>query len=391
MIARTISAAVGRLAKGSPVVLITGPRQSGKTTLARASFGRHTYLSMEDPDTRARFRYDPRAFLAELARGAVIDEFQVEPDLASYLQGEVDRDARAGRFVLTGSQQLEVMGRVRQSLAGRVARVELLPFSYSELHAAKRAPASVDEAMFRGGYPPLYARDVEPTRWLADYVATYVQRDVRAIVNVRDLGTFTDFVRLCAVHAGQLVNLSQLGEAVGVDHKTVRQWLTVLEASYVCFLLRPHHRNLKKRLVKSPKLYFYDTGLAAYLLGVRDADQLRHHPSRGALFENWVIVEWMKAQLGLAKPADAWFWRNASGLEVDLVLEVAGKLRPIEIKSSSTFSPAMLKALGTWSELAGAHAVRGALVYAGDESRSLGDVDLVAWRDVVSLSPPSKR
>lgn len=274
LIPRDAESTIRRLAEGYPVVAITGPRQSGKTTLVRALFGERPFVSLEDLDERELARDDPRAFLARFPDGAVLDEIQRAPDLFSYLQTRVDEDGRPGLFILTGSQQFDLLAGITQSLAGRVALVRLLPFSLGELQRAEQAPSALEDLLFQGLYPPIHDRRLDPVIWYGNYVRTYVERDVRQIINVQDLSVFQRFVRMCAGRCGQLLNLTSLGNDCGISHATARSWLSVLEASYLVYLLRPHRRSFGKRLVKSPKLYFYDPGLAARLLGIQEPDQL---------------------------------------------------------------------------------------------------------------------
>ena len=332
MIHRFAETTITRLARGYPVVTITGPRQSGKTTLARASFPDKNYASLEDPDNREFAEEDPGGFLARFPDGAILGEVHRCPELFSWLQGVVDTDGRMGLFVLTGSQQFGLLSGVTQSLAGRVGRVQLLPFSLSEITSAGLAPESLDEMLFNGLYPPIYDRHVAPVHWYADYVATYIERDVRQMVNVRDLSTFQRFLRLCAGRNGQLLNLSALANDCGISHNTARAWLSVLEASYIIYVLQPHHRNFRKRMVKTPKLYFLDTGLAAWLLGIQSKDQISIHSMRGALFEGWVLQELLKARYNHALVSNLYFWRDNTGNEIDILLENGERLRPIEIK-----------------------------------------------------------
>lgn len=382
MIVREAAVAALRLGAGFPVVAITGPRQSGKTTLARAVFAGKPYLTLEDPDERARADADPRAFLARLSRGAVIDEAQRCPELFSYLQGVVDTRGRVGEFVLTGSQQFGLMSRIGQSLAGRVGLLQLLPLSLAELAGAGLAPPGIDSLLWRGGYPALYGVGPQPGDWLPNYVATYVERDVRQLLAVRDLSQFQRFVAMCAARSGQLLNLSSLAADCGITHVTAREWLTVLEASYLVRLLPPHHVNYGKRLVKTPKLYFLDTALAAWLLGVRDAATLATHAMRGALFETWVLGEILKHEFNRGRRTDVWFWRDNVGHEVDLLLPVGSKLQPVEIKSGTTFAADWLRSPRRWAELAGADALPPVIVYGGDLSFEYQGCRVVGWRDL---------
>ena len=344
MYPRHLSVALSRLAAQFPVVLITGPRQSGKTTLARAQFPGKPYVSFEDPIERAFAEEDPRGFLARFPTGAVLDEAQRWPDLFSHLQGIVDQDRTPGRFVLTGSQQFGLLAGITQSLAGRVGVTHLLPLALGELPAATLRKPNPDWLMQRGGYPALHAQDIVPTDWFASYVATYVERDVRQVLRIRDLSSFQRFLRLCAGRAGQLLNLNALGEEAGIAHSTARAWLSLLEASYLVFQLPPYRRNFGKRLVKTPKLYFTDTGLAAWLLGLRAPDQLALHPMRGALFENFIVGEFLKARYHAGQPADLYFWRDNNGLEADLLFEDGDRLQTVEIKSGATVTADTIRA-----------------------------------------------
>jgi len=380
MIPRAAEAAIRRYARGFPVVALTGPRQSGKTTLARAVFADRPYVSLEAPDAREFAQRDPRGFLARFDEGAVIDEAQRCPDLFSYLQGVVDERRRMGDFVLTGSQQFGLLTGVTQSLAGRVGLVQLLPFSLAELAQAGRRPPTLDQALFVGGYPPLHDRDLDPDAWFANYVATYLERDVRQLLAVRDLTAFQRFVRMCAARTGQVLNLSALAADCSISHVTARQWLTVLEASYIVRLLPPFHRNFGKRLVKSPKLYFLDTGLLCYLLQIRSHEELYAHPMRGAIFETWVVAETLKHRFHQGLPADITFWRDHRGLEVDLVFEHAGRLHGVEIKSGATFVPEWLDPSQRWQRLVGDEAEPPMVLYGGDEDFLFKGRRVISWR-----------
>ena len=370
------------------MLALTGPRQTGKTTLAKVAFPEKPYLSLEDPDLRQIALEDPRGLLARYPQGAILDEVQRAPQLLSYLQTRVDADLAPGAFVLTGSQQLDLVSGLTQSLAGRVGIVNLLPFSLGELQAAGRlgegpgrdSSLTLDEVLWRGLYPPLYDRDLSPVDWYAAYVATFLERDLRQILLVRDLSAFQRFVRMCAARIGQLLNLSSLANDCGVTHHTASAWISVLEANHLVFLLRPHHRNFNKRLVKTPKLYFNDTGLAAWLLGIRDPGQMAFHASRGALFENFVFLECLKERLFKGQPPDLFFWRARAGLEVDLLREQGTALHAIEIKSGQTLASDFFGGLERWASLSGGGPPTPWLVYGGDLAMNRRGTEVIPWR-----------
>lgn len=382
MIARDVEEAFRGLLRGFPVVTLTGPRQSGKTTLARAIFAARPYISLEDPDVRRMALEDPRAFLAGLPDGAVLDEAQRTPELLSYLQARVDADGRMGLFLLTGSQQFGLMSGITQSLAGRSAFIELLPFSLNELGRAGIRPPSLDEMLLAGGYPPLYDRSLLPKAWFPAYVTAYVERDVRQILKVQDLEVFQRFVRLCAGRSGQILNLASLATDCGITHNTAKAWISVLEASYVLFLLRPHHENFSKRLIKSPKLYFYDTGLLCWLLGIQNAGQLASHPLRGSIFETFVVSELVKSRLNRGERAAFSFWRDSNGNEIDVVADVGTGMMPIEIKAGQTINRDFFAGLERWTALAGERAVSPALIYGGEENHERRGTRIIGWRKV---------
>lgn len=387
LIPRSAESTVRRLAQGYPAVAVTGPRQSGKTTLVRSMYEDRPYVSLEDLDERAFADEDPRGFLARFPDGAVLDEVQRTPGLFSYLQTRVDQDRRNGLFILTGSQQFDLLSSITQTLAGRVALVPLLPFTLRELQDAGRAPETLEELLFLGLYPPVYDRQLDPTIWYGNYVRTYVERDVRQMINVRDLSAFQRFIRMCAARTGQLLNLSGLAIDCGITHNTARAWFSVLEASFIVHLLQPHHRNFNKRLVKTPKLYFYDPGLAAWLLGVQNPEQLATHPQRGALFETWVVSELLKARFNRALGSNLYFWQDRSGHEVDVVIEQGGTLVPVEIKSGQTVVKDFFGGLESWSRIAGDAGGRPWLVYGGDRRQSRSSVEVLPWRDLGGLAP----
>jgi len=381
MIPRAAEACLNAYAQGYPILALTGPRQSGKTTLARAVFPGLPYVSLENPVQREFAENDPQGFFRKYADGVVIDEAQRCPALFSWLQGMVDEARKPAHFVLTGSQQFGLRAGITQSLAGRVAMIELLPFSARELRQAGWLAEDADVALFQGGYPPIHDRRLDPSGWFANYVQTYLERDVRQLIHVRDLAQFQRFLRLCAGRSAQLLNLSALGEEAGVSHNTAREWLSVLEASFVIHRLPPYHRNFNKRLVKTPKLYFIDSGLMAWLLGIENAAQIATHPLRGALFETWVVSEFVKRRTNAGQPPNLYFWRDRSGHEIDLLLNENGAIRPVEIKSGATFQREALRGLEKWRELAGSEAGRPMLVFGGGESQSRSDLDVVAWRE----------
>ena len=382
MIRREIEDVARDMAGQFKALVITGPRQSGKTTLARELFSGKPYVSLESPDERARAVADPRQFLSRFPEGGILDEVQRAPELFSYLQAELDAHPSAGRFILTGSQQFGMMEKISQTLAGRVGMLTLLPFSFGELKTGGYSADRLDEVIFRGAYPPVFEQAIDPVFWFDAYISTYVERDVRQLVNVQDLMVFQRFMALCAGSIGQLLNASRIGMECGVGHSTVAKWFSVLEASYVAFRLAPHHRNYRKRLVKTPKLYFWDTGLACRLLGIETSSQLATHPMRESLFENWVIVELLKSRFNQGRKNNLSFWRNNTGLEIDVLMEQAGKLRPIEIKSGSNLYSDFWQPMAQWLELAGDDATSPTLIYGGDTKWNDKHGTAIPWRQI---------
>jgi predicted AAA+ superfamily ATPase len=385
MVPRLASATLQGLARGFPIVAITGPRQSGKTTLARQAFAALPYVNLEDPDTRELALADPRRFLARHVNGAIFDEVQRAPALMSYLLGMADAATRMGRFVLTGSQQFGLMDGTTQSLAGRVGMLTLLPLGNAELSRADALAGqrpSLEQRLWHGGYPALYAahRALQPVQSFAAYVATYIERDVRQVLNVGNLLTFQRFLSMCAARSGQLLNLQSLAGDCGISQPTARQWLTVLQASHLVTLLAPYHRNFGKRLVKTPKLYFLDSGLLCYLLRIASPDDLSTHALRGAVFETWVVSETLKHRHNLGLPPDLFFWRDNHGLEIDLLYEHASRLHPVECKSGMTYSPSWLDPARRWRALVGDAAADPLLVYGGDDGHRGADYAVLSWR-----------
>ena len=382
MLPRDAEQTIRTLLKGFPVITLTGPRQSGKTTLAKTIFSDRPYVTLEDPDTRQAAQDDPRSFLERFPDGAVLDEVQRCPQLLSYLQAIVDNDSRMGLYILTGSQQFGLMSGITQSLAGRTAFVELLPFSLAELSSARKVPKSSDAMLLTGCYPPLYDREVPPSAWFGAYVTAYIERDVRQMLKIQELETFQRFVRLCAGRSGQLLNLSSLATECGITHNTAKAWISVLEASYLVFLLRPHHANYNKRQVKMPKLYFYDVGLVSWLLGIRTTEHIATHPLRGAIFENFVIAELIKSRLNKGERPQLCFWRDSNGNEVDVIVEQGNRLMPIEIKSGKTVTREAFAGLNKWRDLAGDAVMEPTLIYGGADDYSHNGIRVVGWGKV---------
>ena len=382
MITRDLASHLERAAAWSPSVTVTGPRQSGKTTLCRAAFPDHPYRSLEAPDDRAFAIEDPRAFLAQFPGGAVIDEVQRVPDLLSYLQGMIDDDPAPGRWILSGSQNLALRASVSQSLAGRTVLHQLLPLSWNEINRFATHPATLEETLLSGGYPRIFDQRLDPSEWLRSYVGTYIERDVRAISNVGDLSAFQRFLGLCAGRTGQLLNYSSLADDCGITQPTAKSWFSILEASFVAFHMPVYSGKIRKRLIKMPKLYLYDTGLACWLLGIREPEQLVAHPLRGALFETWVVSEVLKHRTHRGETRGLSCYRERGGGELDLVVDGPEGLTLIEAKSAKTPSS------GLFDTIRRVHrnfepSSKAVVVYGGDEYRRNTDgSSLVPWRQV---------
>lgn len=396
MIKRTLLPFLQKQARYYPVVSLTGPRQSGKTTLVKQAFPDFGYTNLEDPQQREYAREDPIEFLAQFPDGMIIDEAQRVPELFSFIQVMVDKTGKSGQFILTGSHNFLLMKSIKQSLAGRVAVVHLLPLSLAELQNRPALdldsigitlPESNSEKMIdllstmhNGGYPRIHEKKISPGDWLANYVRTYVERDVQEVLKVSDLEVFGRFLGLCAGRSGQLVNLSSMAGDCGITHPTAKSWLSILETSFIIRLLRPHHRNFNKRLIKSPKLYFLDTGLLCFLLRIRSGDELRNHSQRGAIFETLIFSELVKNYLNRGIMPDLYFWRDSTGNEVDFLMEKEGQLIPIEVKSGTTLASDFLKGLNRWKIISGQQKLPSALIYGGNECQKRTGTTIYSWK-----------
>jgi predicted AAA+ superfamily ATPase len=385
MIERIAKKKILELSEKIPVITVTGPRQSGKTTLVKSIFPSYSYVNLEYTDNRRFAADDPRGFLRSFSDGVIIDEVQHVPTLLSYIQGNVDESGLMGRYILTGSQNLLLLQNVSQSLAGRTAILHLLPLSLEELFAKKYKRAAYEDWIVQGFYPRLYDKKLSPQDWIPDYIETYLERDVRNVLNVQDLSLFRTFLRLCAGRIGQILNLSSLGNDIGVDQKTVRKWLSVLEATFTVFILRPYFRNFNKRMIKSPKLYFIDTGIACNLLEIKSPSELSSHYARGALFENLILSELWKNNLNRALQPDIYFWRDSNGHEVDCLAESAGKIRGLEIKSGRTVAKDFFDGLQFLQEAAGVLFDKGEVIYGGDSAQNRSTYKVEPWFNIAKM------
>jgi len=380
MIKRDLRERIKAAAQAFPAVTITGPRQSGKSTLCRAVFPKYGYANLELLDVRSFALQDPRGFLAQFTKGAIIDEVQRCPELISYLQGMIDEDPRPGKWILTGSQNLLLLESVSQSLAGRTAILHLLPLTRNEVCRFKIHPRSLDETLLAGSYPRIFDQQLAPADWLSAYVATYIERDVRTISQVGDLVTFQRFVELCGGRTAQLLNLSSLATDAGISQPTAKAWLSILETSFMVFRLPAYHANINKRLIKMPKLHFYDTGLVCWLLGIRNIQQLRNHPLRGAIFETWVVSEIIKHRQNQGERRGVYFYRDRQGTEADVIVEVGPRLIVIEVKSGQTISSDLLSSSRkVASILRDSAAIDTIVVYGGDTCQPRTDLTVLPW------------
>jgi uncharacterized protein len=377
---RLIAKDLLRLASQYPVITLTGPRQSGKTTLCKKSFPNYAYVNLEDLSARNYAIDDPHGFLQQFDDdGVILDEIQRTPDLPSYIQTIIDTKNKAGQFILTGSQQLEVTDTINQSLAGRTAILRLLPFAYDEIyHEGKTAELS--NILYSGFYPRIHDQNLDPTEALSFYLATYIERDLRRLINIKDLSAFERFLKICATRVGQLLNYSSLANECGINQNTVKEWLSLLKASYIIYEIQPHFENFRKRLTKSSKLYFYDVGLASYLLGITKPEHIDAHPMRGALFENFIVGEFIKNCYNNVKDSNLYFFRDHTGNEVDLVLDLGLQLISIEIKASKTIGGDCFKGLDFYQKLSGDRNSARYLIYAGDENYTRQGVKVFSYQ-----------
>ncbi|MBL7071563.1 MAG: ATP-binding protein [Candidatus Omnitrophica bacterium] len=382
MIKRDIQSKVLGYAKQFPVVTITGPRQSGKTTLCKMLFPKKKYFSLEDPDVRNRARSDPRSFLEECAEGgAVLDEVQRLPELLSYIQTIADKRKKDGLFILTGSQNFELLRSITQTLAGRTALATLLPFSYDEIYKNKEG-VTLDKILYTGFYPRIHDKRLNPTEALAFYTNTYLERDIRNLINIKDLSKFDLFLKLCASRTAQVLNIASLGNDCGINHNTAKSWLSVLEASYAIHMVKPHHKNFRKRLIKSPKLYFVDVGLACYLLDIENSKQVANHPLKGSLFETFIVSEILKSRFNSGKRSNLFYFRDNIGNEVDLILDHGTSVIPVEIKLGKTMNEDFLKGLRYYRKLNPGNNVRGHLIYGGSRSFAHFGYNIMSYKKI---------
>ncbi|MDR3623994.1 MAG: ATP-binding protein [Chlamydiales bacterium] len=384
MFKRDIEIELQALANDYPVVTLLGPRQSGKTTLVQHAFPKKSYVNLEDPDIRDLVTLDPRGFLKQYPNGAILDEVQRVPLLLSYIQVIVDKLEEKGLFILTGSHQLELHQAITQSLAGRTALLTLLPLSLHELSKAGIS-LSLNENLIHGGLPRIYKDSLDPTKIYKNYFQTYVERDVRQLINIKNLVQFEHFVRICAGRIGQIINLEQIGGEIGLSSHTVKEWLSLLEASFIVFRLQPYFENFGKRIIKAPKLFFTDVGLATYLLGIKDAHQLSRDPLRGHLIENLVILEFIKWRFNQGLDHQCYYYRDTQKNEVDLIFKNGHDLIPIEIKSSQTFNAEFLKNVHFFQKLVASRAPQGFLIYAGEQEQRIGSIELLNYKNFIQV------
>ncbi len=380
VIQRNILEEAKLLASQFRALSIIGPRQSGKTTLSKLLFSNKPYVSLENPHTQAKAEADIEAFLKQFPEGAILDEVQRVPDIFRYLQELLDSKKQRCQFILTGSNNFLLQEQISQSLAGRIGYLQLLPLSYAELQNANLASDNVNKHILTGGYPEIWDQNLVPAKWMASYVQTYVQRDVRLLRNIANLGDFNRFISLCANRAGQLINREEMARSIGVDTKTIQAWLSVLESSYIIYLLQPWYNNLNKRIVKAPKLFFYDTGLLCYLLGITTQSALEKHSFYGNIFENWIVSEIKKNRFNMGINEGLYFFRDSAGNEIDLLMEKGGSTLAVEIKSSKKINSGMIQGLRYWKK--NNPGGQGILIYGGKTEGLEEGIQLVKWDEI---------
>lgn len=385
MIKRILGEQIKRMAAKMPLISITGPRQSGKTTLAKQCFPEYDYMNLENPDVFATAKSDPRLFLSQHKKGLIVDEVQLMPELFSYLQTISDENNKSGEFILTGSQNFLMSEKISQSLAGRVFVTHLLPFSVEELKKSDEWNDNFNQFIFKGFYPRIYDKDISPDLFYPSYIQTYAERDIRQIINVSNLNSFQRFMRLVAGRTGQLLNYSSIANELGHELKTIKSWFNILETSFVIFFLQPHHKNYSKRLVKTPKLYFYDTGLACSLLGIKNENEINLHWAKGALFENMIIADIMKNYLNRAQIPSMFFWRDSTGNELDCLIEESLRVKCLEIKTSTTLHPDFFKGLNFYKNLSNSDEENLYLIYGGAKNVSRKEATVLSWKNTVDL------
>lgn len=387
LIKRKIATRVEKLSRQFPVIGILGPRQSGKTTLAKSLFSNYQYINLEELDHRQFAIEDPRRFLQgfEDKEGVILDEVQRAPNLLSYIQSQVDQWQKPGFFILTGSENILLNQHINQTLAGRIAIVTLLPLSIEELKDATLLSSNVEKTLFQGFYPSLYAKEIDTREWIQSYIQTYIERDVRNLRQIADLSLFQKFIQLCAGRIGQLLDVTSIGNDCGISANTVKSWLSILEATYVIFLLQPHHKNFSKRLIKTPKLYFYDTAIASALLSIHSPKQLETHYLRGGLFESMILSDLLKQRYNSGMMPNLFFWRDKTGLEIDCLIDEGATLTPIEIKSGKTINSDFFANLTKWCQLSNQDPSHSFVVYGGNETQKRSSGTVVSWSDLSFL------
>ncbi len=385
MIQREAKQKLLHLATTFKAIAVVGPRQAGKTTLVKTTFPDKPYVSLENLDTRKFAEEDPRGFLDNFLNGAILDEVQRVPSLFSYLQEILDNSKTKGLFILTGSNNFLLQENISQSLAGRIAYLNLLPFSISELQTQNLVSENYEELLFKGFYPPIYDQEIKPIDWFPNYIRTYIEQDVRQIKNITDLLIFEKFMRILAGRTGQELNLSSISDDVGVDLKTIQSWIGILESSFIIYLLKPHFKNFNKTIIKRPKVYFYDTGLVCSFLRITNFEQLENYPLKGAIFETMTVIELVKKFTNKGVQPNVFYWRDKTGHEIDVIIDVADDLTPIEIKSGKTINSDYFKNLKYWNNLS--KGTKSIVIYSGNQSQNRSDgTKIINWKNIKDLN-----